>query len=197
MRCIAGGNSSGSPPRLAQPGREQVLDAHPKKRRKVDHAAELQAGRGDGDQRDAHDVASESESTDEDDEDDTDRDSDEGDAGSHDDRLTDEEGMGETEDDISNDDGDDDDGDDDDYSSDYEAAATTAHVSRAPRARHSQDHGCEREYEVEAVLGMRLVHGRLYYLVHWRGYAASDRTWEPEAHLAKAQDAIDEYCGKQ
>jgi hypothetical protein len=49
------------------------------------------------------------------------------------------------------------------------------------------------EYEVERVLDHRTRHRRTEYLVKWVGYPEHDASWEPAAHLAHAQDCINEY----
>ncbi|KAH7416320.1 hypothetical protein KP509_14G085900 [Ceratopteris richardii] len=42
------------------------------------------------------------------------------------------------------------------------------------------------EFEVEHVLDSRTSRGRLEYLIHWKGYAISDRNWEPTENLERA-----------
>ena len=49
------------------------------------------------------------------------------------------------------------------------------------------------EYEVEAVIGERKHLGQRQYLVRWLGYDASEATWEREANLVNAKDAIAQY----
>ena len=49
--------------------------------------------------------------------------------------------------------------------------------------------GCE-EYEVESILDSRIRRGKLEYLVHWRGYLISERTWEPASNLSNAPEKI-------
>ena len=51
----------------------------------------------------------------------------------------------------------------------------------------------DNEYEVEAVIGERQHRGRKQYLVRWLGYDVSEATWESEANLGNAKDAIAEY----
>ena len=51
----------------------------------------------------------------------------------------------------------------------------------------------ELEYEVERILDSRWKRGRRLYLVDWKGYSPEERTWEPEAHLEGAAEAIAEY----
>ena len=46
------------------------------------------------------------------------------------------------------------------------------------------------EYEVEEILDSRLIRNRLFYLVKWKGYPASDNSWEPVAHLTNCKDLI-------
>ena len=53
------------------------------------------------------------------------------------------------------------------------------------------------EYEVEAIIAHRQTgrHGRgaREYLVRWKGYDASEDTWEPVGNLGNAQEIIAEY----
>ncbi|EGN99582.1 hypothetical protein SERLA73DRAFT_72392 [Serpula lacrymans var. lacrymans S7.3] len=41
----------------------------------------------------------------------------------------------------------------------------------------------EEEFEIEQVVDARLKHGKLEFLVLWKGYGDGDRMWEPKAHL--------------
>ena len=52
------------------------------------------------------------------------------------------------------------------------------------------------EYEVDRILAHRR-HGRTgwAYLVAWKGYAVHDATWEPEANLDNARDAVNACLG--
>ena len=41
----------------------------------------------------------------------------------------------------------------------------------------------ETEYEVNEILDSKILLQRLLYLVDWKGYAPSERSWEPAKHL--------------
>jgi len=49
------------------------------------------------------------------------------------------------------------------------------------------------EYEVEKIYGQRIFRKRKQYLVKWKGYPEYEMSWEPEAHLTNAKEAIDEF----
>ncbi|KAH7439596.1 hypothetical protein KP509_04G068000 [Ceratopteris richardii] len=49
------------------------------------------------------------------------------------------------------------------------------------------------EFEVEHVLDSRISRGRLEYLIHWKGYDISDRTWEPAENLQRAPFKVQEF----
>ena len=55
----------------------------------------------------------------------------------------------------------------------------------------------EQEYEVDEVLDSKWTNrGRrrqLHYLVSWKGYNASEHSWEPAAHLANAQEKVNAF----
>jgi hypothetical protein len=57
----------------------------------------------------------------------------------------------------------------------------------------------EQQWEVEAILNKRSIqrgrahHPRIEYLVRWRGYPEWEATWEPQAHLAKAQRLVAKF----
>ncbi|KAH7287687.1 hypothetical protein KP509_32G069400 [Ceratopteris richardii] len=66
---------------------------------------------------------------------------------------------------------------------------------RGERPSHSppieiDDH---EEFEVEHVLDSRISRGRLEYLIHWKGYDISDRTWEPAENLQRAPIKVQEF----
>ena len=62
---------------------------------------------------------------------------------------------------------------------------TTARKSGGARveAQEEDEEEEQEEYEVEAIQDRRVRKGKLEYLVLWRGYPASQATWEPEANL--------------
>jgi hypothetical protein len=51
----------------------------------------------------------------------------------------------------------------------------------------------QEEYEVEEVLDSRIRRRKLQYLVHWKGWPVSARTWEPCENLVHAQDLVGEF----
>lgn len=52
------------------------------------------------------------------------------------------------------------------------------------------------EYEVDKILGSRLVKGGTQYLVRWKGYGAFDDTWEPATHLENASEKVKEFLAR-
>jgi hypothetical protein len=51
----------------------------------------------------------------------------------------------------------------------------------------------ENRYEVEKVLGSKLVRGKLHYLVHWKGYPIEERTWEPVENIDNAKTLVAKF----
>ena len=51
----------------------------------------------------------------------------------------------------------------------------------------------EEEYKVERIVDSRYKGKHLEYLVHWKGWSDSDRTWEPVSNLGNAADAVRDF----
>ena len=49
------------------------------------------------------------------------------------------------------------------------------------------------EYEVSHIVDKKIEHGKVLYLVRWKGYSPDDDTWEPEENLSNAPDAIEQF----
>lgn len=49
------------------------------------------------------------------------------------------------------------------------------------------------EFEVEKILDSKVMRGKIKYLVHWKGYAVSERTWEPIENLGNSKDLVEEF----
>jgi Chromo (CHRromatin Organisation MOdifier) domain len=58
------------------------------------------------------------------------------------------------------------------------------------------DEGTE-EFEVDYIVDSRPIGRGFQYLVYWKGYDESDRTWEPASGLKKAQSAINDFHRRQ
>jgi hypothetical protein len=63
-----------------------------------------------------------------------------------------------------------------------------------PPAITIEDH---QEYEVEQILDQRTRFRRKEFLVKWVGYPDYDATWEPEANLKNATDAVKEFLASR
>jgi hypothetical protein len=63
-----------------------------------------------------------------------------------------------------------------------------------PPAMTIEDHI---EYEVDYILDQRTRFRHTEFLVKWMGYPEHDATWEPEANLTNAQDAIKKYIASR
>jgi hypothetical protein len=48
-------------------------------------------------------------------------------------------------------------------------------------------------FEVEKILDSRMFRNQLQYLIHWKGYDVSDRSWEPSANAAGSAELIREF----
>jgi hypothetical protein len=51
----------------------------------------------------------------------------------------------------------------------------------------------ELEYDVDSVIGHKIMRKRPFYKVHWKGYPSYDDTWEPLANLDHAHEAIRDF----
>jgi hypothetical protein len=49
------------------------------------------------------------------------------------------------------------------------------------------------EYEVETILDSRVFRGRPQFLVHWKGYPISERTWEPRQNLQHCSELLADF----
>ena len=52
-------------------------------------------------------------------------------------------------------------------------------------------------YEVEKIVESRQKGKKTEYLVKWKGYPASQNTWEPPANLEEVQDMVDAFENKK
>ena len=55
----------------------------------------------------------------------------------------------------------------------------------------TEDH--EEEYEVKSIVDSRYKGKCLEYLVQWKGWSDTDRTWEPMSNLGNAADAVQDF----
>ena len=51
----------------------------------------------------------------------------------------------------------------------------------------------QEEYEVEKILDKKTSGKKTWYLVKWKGYPDSDRTWESKTNLRKAKESIEDF----
>lgn len=51
----------------------------------------------------------------------------------------------------------------------------------------------EMEWEVEAILDSRRRRGQLQYLIHWRGYDESQRSWEPASNVENCPELLTDF----
>ena len=49
------------------------------------------------------------------------------------------------------------------------------------------------KFEVDSIVGMRIVKGTRQFLVKWKGYEDFNNTWVPEAELGNAKEAVRDY----
>ena len=64
-------------------------------------------------------------------------------------------------------------------------------VSRPGPIHVTED--CDEEYEVDTIVDSRIYKGKLQYLVHWKGYDESERTWEPVSNLKNSPEIVDQF----
>ena len=64
-------------------------------------------------------------------------------------------------------------------------------VSRPGLIHVTKDH--DKEYEVDAIIDSHIYKGKLQYLVHWKGYDESERTWELVSNLKNSPDIVEEF----
>lgn len=55
----------------------------------------------------------------------------------------------------------------------------------------------QEEFEVEKILDHKLVRGREYFLIRWRGFSAFEDSWEPLKNLENAPEILSEYPRQQ
>lgn len=51
----------------------------------------------------------------------------------------------------------------------------------------------DKEYHVEAIIGLKIHDGRTYYRVKWQDYPEDKNTWEPASNLSNAHRILNEY----
>ena len=51
----------------------------------------------------------------------------------------------------------------------------------------------DEEYEVDTIIDSRIYTGKLQYLVHWKGYEESERTWEPASNLKNSPEIVEQF----
>jgi hypothetical protein len=51
----------------------------------------------------------------------------------------------------------------------------------------------EEEYQIEALVGHKVINKTPYYRIKWAGWPSSANTWEPIGNLGKCQDLIVEF----
>ena len=73
----------------------------------------------------------------------------------------------------------------------YLGPLTGQPVSRPGPIHVTEDR--DEEYEVDAIIDSRIYKGKLQYLVHWKGYDESERTWEPVANLRNSLEIVEHF----
>ena len=54
----------------------------------------------------------------------------------------------------------------------------------------------EPEWEVESIVDIRFIYGKLQFLVKWLGWFDAENSWEDEANLEHSQDIINNFYTK-
>merc|ERR1711934_817830 len=69
--------------------------------------------------------------------------------------------------------------------------------SKKKKKKGKKKKKAEAEYEVETIVSKReSEEGKVEYFVKWKGWNASDNTWEPVDNLQSSKELIDEFEGK-
>ena len=53
----------------------------------------------------------------------------------------------------------------------------------------------DEEYEVERILGKKIISGTAHYLVKWKEYDISESTWEPKVNLKNCTRMLQQFEG--
>lgn len=61
------------------------------------------------------------------------------------------------------------------------------------RRKQTRSNQKESEYEVDRILDKRMRDGIMVYKIQWKGFPASEATWEPVENLQKCKDMISEF----
>ena len=52
---------------------------------------------------------------------------------------------------------------------------------------------CDKEYEVDTIIDSCIYKGKFQYLVHWKGYDESERTWELVSNLRNSPEIVEQF----